>query len=87
MTDAFTNIIVTILIAGIVGGIAAYLAEPRIEPVAGKPQPDPWTLAVPRFVFLGVVASACVPLFLSLLQSDIIGRILARTAAEPAAAL
>jgi hypothetical protein len=75
MEQAFQNILLTITAAGLIGGMAAFLAEPRID-AAGKPQPDPWKVALPRFLFLGLVASACVPLFLSLLQSGIIGKIL-----------
>lgn len=85
MNASFASIIATIVISGILGGIAASLAEPRLEPAVGKPQPDPWKLALPRFIFLGLVASACVPLFLSLLQSGIVGKILANEKPDAAA--
>lgn len=61
------------IIAGIIGGIAAYLAEPKPAEPASQ-EPPKRTLS--RFLLLGVIAAACVPLFLSLLQSKLLEKIL-----------
>lgn len=68
-----------ILFTGVVGGLAAYLARPADDP-AGRA-----TLA--RFLLLGVVAAACVPLFLSLLKSDVVRNIFTSLAQDGKTAL
>lgn len=68
-----------ILLTGLVGGLAAYLARPAEDPGGRR------TLA--RFLLLGVVAAACVPLFLSLLKSDVVRNIFTSLAADGKTAL
>ena len=58
--------------AGLIGGYAAFLAEDR-RLVADEGDGAPRRL---RFLILGVVAAACVPLFLSLVRSDVINVII-----------
>jgi hypothetical protein len=58
-----------ILIAGLVGGLGARLRPGLAEP----PSPQ-------RAMLLGVIAAACVPLFLSLVQSQLIESFLANRA-------
>lgn len=62
-------ILLVILFAGLLGGFAAYLSEPRAEAGAVEGlQPAP---GLRRFLVVGVAAAACVPLFLSLVQSQL----------------
>jgi ABC-type multidrug transport system fused ATPase/permease subunit len=70
-TAAVVAVVILILIGGLVGGYAAYLAEDR-KAIAVVGETAPGKL---RFLVLGLVASACVPLFLSLVRSDILGEI------------
>jgi len=59
-----------IVIAGVIGGFAALLSrDPATDPDAGF---SPFL----RYLMLGLVASACVPLFLSLVRSGIMTSIL-----------
>jgi DNA-binding MarR family transcriptional regulator len=56
-----------ILGAGLVGGLGAYLAGPRAD------EPQQRASLRWRHLLLGVIAAACVPLFLSLVQSAVVG--------------
>lgn len=60
-----------ILLSGAFGGWAAFLTQSRDE--AGKTQVERalWL----RFLVMGIVAATCVPLFLSLLKSELIAAI------------
>lgn len=60
-----------IVIAGLVGGTSAFLANDRDIQVEDS------QATVGRYLMLGVVASACVPLFLSLTRSNILVSMLA----------
>jgi hypothetical protein len=60
-----------IIVAGAAGGYAAYLAEPEQSP------PESKSKTLSRALLLGVLAAACVPLFLSLVQSGLIRTIFA----------
>lgn len=62
-----------IVVGGLVGGFAAFLTE---DPDADLP-PGGSRRRVFRFLMLGLVAAACVPLFLSLVRSEIMQSILA----------
>ncbi len=64
MDDRVHIVIAIILAAGVIGGWAAFLAEEK--PVEENPR-----RRLARFVLLGVVAAACVPLFLSLVRSQL----------------
>jgi hypothetical protein len=66
---ALGTVVVLIVVGGLVGGYGAYLAEDR-ESSELASYGGPRKL---RFLVLGLVASACVPLFLSLVRSDILG--------------
>jgi hypothetical protein len=62
-----------VLVAGLVSGAAAYLTQPT--------QADPAQPALPRtpwytFCLLGIIAAACVPLFLSVVDSSLMEHIL-----------
>lgn len=71
-------VVFIILFAGIVGGWAAYLT-------AGQTRDGSFKSPVSRlrFILLGVVASACVPLFLSLVQSNLVSAIFTADRAHP----
>ena len=71
-------VVVIIIGAGLIGGWAAYLTqlEDAPSPTAAKPP------SVLRFCVLGLIASACVPLFLSLVQSKLLENTFGKTAAE-----
>lgn len=60
-----------IVVAGMIGGYAAYLTQDGSDNANGA-------AAAPakRFFILGVVAAACVPLFLSLVRSEVVSVIL-----------
>jgi hypothetical protein len=81
----FTIIIVIIVLAGLVGGYAGYLNEGDPPPPppgdagqqAAAPARSPWLL-----LLLGIVAAACVPLFLSLVKSSLINDILTKSGAQ-----
>ena len=62
-------VVVIILIAGAAGGWAAYLSQPQRQARVGR---DPPALSRSVFIVLGIVAAACVPLFLSLLKSSLL---------------
>jgi hypothetical protein len=61
------------IVAGLLGGFGAYLSEP----VAEEPRSESQRRALLRPLLLGVLAAACVPLFLSLVQSELIKKIFA----------
>lgn len=75
MSD-FVVVIIIMLSAGLVGGLAAYLADltPQGAPKLALALPGP---ALVRFLVLGVVAAVCVPLFLSLVKSGLMAGIFA----------
>ena len=67
MNGHFTQVASVIAIiagAGLVGGWAAYLVEDRRSPEDDRRR-------LRRFLVLGVIAAACVPLFLSLVRSQL----------------
>lgn len=66
-----------ILASGLIGGVAAYLTDVA-APADGEKRASspPWF----RFVLLGIIAAACVPLFLSLVKSRLLGDIFASDA-------
>ncbi len=73
-----------VLVAGLVSGIAAYLTQPVQNDPAQPPLPHtPWY----TFCLLGLIAAACVPLFLSVVKSDIMTVILGGGAAMVGALL
>ena len=80
MAERFLHLIAIILGTGLLGGAAAWFSEPQAGP-ADPPLPTP---PLKRFLFLGVVAAACVPLFLSLLKSGLIDGIFKAPANAPA---
>lgn len=80
MAERFLHLIAIILATGLIGGTAAWLSEPRPGP-DDPPVPEP---LLKRFLFLGVVAAACVPLFLSLLKSGLITGIFRAPDSAPA---
>jgi YLATT-like protein len=61
-----------IVLAGFFGGFAAYLTDPASARKSGEARSR---RALMRFIVLGIIASACVPLFLSLIQSGLVGKI------------
>lgn len=71
-------VIVIVLLAGILGGFAAYITVPRDANAS-----EPARAAILRYIVLGVMASACVPLFLTLVQSDLVKRIFAGSGQRP----
>jgi hypothetical protein len=70
---ALLTLVAITLIAGSVGGWAAYLAEPAPTPPAVA---EPKDRLLRRLLVLGVIAAACVPLFLSLLKSQLLEAVL-----------
>ncbi|QAY77668.1 YEATS-associated helix-containing protein [Sphingosinicella sp. BN140058] len=75
---AVATVVALILVGGLVGGYAAFLAEDRKSSELG----DYGGPRKSRFLVLGLVASACVPLFLSLVRSDILGVIFTNARGE-----
>jgi hypothetical protein len=70
MNTAVFVVAFIIVAMGLLGGWAAFLAEvPSDDNVESRRAP------LRRFLVLGVVAAACVPLFLSLLKSDVVRQI------------
>lgn len=68
-----------IIAAGLVGGLAAHTVSTRSK------NPDEAATAqatMPEFLLLGMIASACVPLFLSLLKSQLINDIFKTVGAD-----
>lgn len=67
-------IAIIVLLAGLVSGTAAYLTQPAQPELAQPPlRRTPWY----TFCLLGVIAAACVPLFLSVVESGLMTDILA----------
>src|SRR5687768_11800334 len=82
MNERFAHLVLIIAASGILGGLAAWLSEPA-------PDDDTDSQARPargwhQYVFLSIVAAACVPLFLSLLKSGLIDGIFKAPAEAPA---
>jgi len=67
---ALVNCALIMLVAAVIGGLAAYLTRDRTAPEENAKD------AFWRFILLGIIASACVPLFLSLVRSGIMTSIL-----------
>jgi hypothetical protein len=68
---AMTGIIAIIVFGGLIGGWGAHLLTVGLPAQTGGEHPSKL-----RFFILGVIAAACVPLFLSLVQSGIITEIM-----------
>ncbi|MFD1612958.1 YEATS-associated helix-containing protein [Sphingomonas tabacisoli] len=87
MSDIW-NVIAIIVVAGLVGGWAAYLVEgSNARTIAGaglnQNAPNPAGRPLVQFLLLGAIASACVPLFLSLVKSGLVASVFAtRLAAD-----
>lgn len=83
MPDGVWILLAVISLGGLIGGYAQYLtmAAPAAEPPApgepASPAPSPAAHSLTQLLTLGVVASACVPLFLSVVQSTLIAKVLA----------
>ena len=60
------------LVAGLLGGWAGYLLDPASSGAANSASK---AQALYRYLVLGVIAAACVPLFLTILQSDLVSKI------------
>jgi hypothetical protein len=71
--SALWTALVIMLLAGVIGGFAAYLTDDQDPAATGGTVVPKQRL---RFLMLGLVASACVPLFLSLVRSEIMTSIL-----------
>ena len=88
MLDGISILLAVILLAGLIGGYAQYLtmAPPVAEPAApgepGTPAQAPVARSLAQLLVLGVVAAACVPLFLSLVESKLIETILRGTGVD-----
>jgi hypothetical protein len=67
--DALITIIVLIIVAGALAGWAAHLAQPRARATSIDTSTS---LSWIGSVVLGIVAAACVPLFLSILKSELV---------------
>ena len=76
-------VLIIIVVGGLIGGYTAYLASTN-HPSAQAEGLVPTRRAT--FLLLGFVAAACVPLFLAILQSDLIDRIFDADRAAPFAA-
>ena len=70
MNERFAHLVLIIVVAGILGGVAAWLSEP-VPDDGSEPRMRP-ARAWYQYIFLSMVAAACVPLFLSLLKSGLI---------------
>jgi hypothetical protein len=71
--DPIVYVIAIVLLAGLISGAAAYLTQPSQADSAQPPLPrTPWY----TFCLLGVIAAACVPLFLSVVESSLMNDIL-----------
>ncbi|HEY0026642.1 MAG TPA: YEATS-associated helix-containing protein [Allosphingosinicella sp.] len=68
---AMTGIIAIIVLGGLIGGWGAHLLTVGVPAPAGGEHPSKL-----RFFILGVIAAACVPLFLSLVQSGIVAEMM-----------
>lgn len=64
-------IVAVIVGTGWLGGLGARMIAGEAPAAAAEPPPSKW-----RFTILGIIAAACVPLFLSLVQSGLIEEIL-----------
>jgi len=79
MDDRVFVVAAIIVVAGLLGGAAAYLTEPVVDQAAAEPR----RRALYRSLLLGILAAACVPLFLSLVQSGLMASIFAPPATPP----
>lgn len=82
------NVVMIILLGGLLGGTAAYLVDGanRKEALSAMSETRPIRdQPLLRFLLLGLIAAACVPLFLSLVKSGLITSIF--SVAAPGAAL
>lgn len=73
----FWIVAIVILLTGVIGGFVQYLtAEPPPSEDAASPQseapPPPPPRSLPHMLLLGVVAAACTPLFLSIVQTRLL---------------
>lgn len=72
MSEALMSVLLVLSVGGVAGGLAAFLSGPTDasrNPEAAATAP--WY----SYIVLGIVASACVPLLLSLLKSGLISEI------------
>jgi DNA-binding phage protein len=73
--EPIVYIILIAVAAGLVSGVAAYLTQPvRTDPAQPALPQTPWY----TFCLLGLIAAACVPLFLSVVESSLMSDILSR---------
>lgn len=79
MSTPIIVVALIILAAGLVGGLAAHTVAGRSNNPEGGAAVQP---AMQEFLLLGVVAAACVPLFLSLLKSQLLADIFKVTGAD-----
>lgn len=73
-------VVLVILIAGVFGGLAAHMVADRV-------QDESLSRSLLRFVVLGMIAAATVPLFLSLVRSEVTGTMLAPVSGKNATEL
>lgn len=69
-SGSIAAVIAIIVIAGLIGGLAAYVSAPQESEIKENARNS-----VYRYLLLGLVASACAPLFLTLVQSDLVNRL------------
>jgi YLATT-like protein len=79
MFPPITIVVLIILVAGLVGGLAAHVVAERAQ-TPGDGLRD--RAAMREFLLLGIIAAACVPLFLSLLKSQMLTDIFRTTATD-----
>lgn len=71
MSQIFVVVLI-IIVGGLVGGAASYMLDPISS---GDATPALKRHGLLRLLLLGLIAAACVPLFLSVLQSDLMTKI------------
>lgn len=69
--DRVALLLATIVLGGVLGGWAAFLIDPVSESAEGKRRKH----ALLRACVMGIIAAACVPLFLKLAQTGLVNKI------------
>jgi hypothetical protein len=69
--ERLASVLVIILVAGLLGGLGAYL----VDPVSGRKLRADRANALIRYFILGIIAAAVMPLFLSLVRSGLMKEI------------